>query len=99
MLWNNKLYINQPKCEFVAHKVHFVGFVISVARICTNPQKVEVIKSWPTPNIFEIHSCQRFANFYRRFIQDFNSLATPLMKSLKAKSFKWGLDQENNFNN
>ncbi|KAL5544602.1 hypothetical protein UlMin_008386 [Ulmus minor] len=39
------------------------------------------------------------ASFYRRFVRDFSSLATPLTEVIKKNvSFKWGKEQEKAFN-
>ena len=44
-----------------------------------DPEKVEAVMSWERPkSVFEIRSFLRLAGYYRRFIEDFSRLATPM---------------------
>ncbi len=54
--------------------------------------KVTAIRDWPIPTSFEEFQCfLGFANFYRRFIQNYSSIASPLtnLLRLKPKSLSW----------
>jgi hypothetical protein len=54
-----------------------------------DPGKVAAVKDWPTPTILkEVHAFIGFANFYRRIIQDFTTLARPL-HDLTKKDVPW----------
>ena len=47
--------------------------------------KVETIRNWEPPNTFkEIQVFLDFANFYRRFIYKYSSIAAPLTNLLKG---------------
>lgn len=57
-------------------------------------QKVNAIKEWPTPKtVKEVQSFLGFANFYRRFILDYSSVARPL-HDLTHKDKKWLWDNK-----
>jgi hypothetical protein len=57
---------------------------------------VEVVKNWPTPqNVTDVHRFLRLANYFRKFIQGFSSLAAPLTKLSSSKSaWTWGKEQD-----
>ncbi|KAI0991938.1 hypothetical protein K3495_g16249 [Podosphaera aphanis] len=64
-----------------------------------DPTKLQIIKDWPRPkNVKEIQRFIGFANFYRRFINKFSSLVSPLTNLMKKGSpFDWGPSQETAF--
>ena len=52
-------------------------------------EKVEAIMSWERPrSIFEIRSFLVLAGYYRRFIEDFSRLASPMTR-LTRKEVKY----------
>ncbi|XP_060786982.1 alpha-2-macroglobulin-like [Neoarius graeffei] len=77
-LLKNNLFVKTEKCEFHVPKVSFLGYV-SEGRILMDPKKVEAVQDWPVPNtIKETQRFLGFANFYRRFIHNFSSIAAPI---------------------
>ncbi|XP_044074599.1 uncharacterized mitochondrial protein AtMg00860-like [Siniperca chuatsi] len=63
--------------------------------------KVEAIRNWPTPTtIKELPRFLSFSNFYRRFIQDYSTIAHPLTNLLhnKPKSLSWSHTANEAFN-
>jgi hypothetical protein len=59
--------------------VQFLGHVISDQGIQVDPAKVEAIMNWEQPTTAtEIRRFLGLAGYYRRFIQDFSKIATPL---------------------
>ena len=46
-----------------------------------DPKKVKVILKWERPiNVTEIHSFLRLVGYYRKFIEGFLTIATPLTR-------------------
>ena len=58
-----------------------------------------LIQEWPTPkNVGEVRSFHGLASFYRRFVPNFSTLASPLNELVKKDvSFNWGEKQESAF--
>lgn len=89
-LRESKLFLNKGKCDFMADKVYFLGYVISKKGVQTDPRKVKAIQEWPTPkSIQEVRSFVRLANFYRRFIKTFSTIISPLT-DCQTRSFCLG---------
>jgi hypothetical protein len=60
-----KLLINMKKSSFMKTELVYLGFVISTNELTMDPDKVEVIKNWPSPkNVFEVRSFHGLASFY-----------------------------------
>uniref|UniRef100_A0A2N9H7E7 RNA-directed DNA polymerase n=1 Tax=Fagus sylvatica TaxID=28930 RepID=A0A2N9H7E7_FAGSY len=100
ILRKEKLFANLKKCTFCTDKLVFLGFVVSKRGIEVDEEKVKAIQEWPTPTtISQVRSFHGLASFYRRFVRDFSSLASPLTEVIKKNvPFKWGKEQEKAFN-
>ena len=83
--------VKLPKCHFLFDKVLYLGFVVSGKGVSTDPRKVEVIRSCRPPvERSELHSFVGLASYYRRFIQNFASIAHPLTHMLSPSvTFDW----------
>ena len=85
------MYAKFSKWEFWLTGVRFLGHIMSASRVSVDPEKVETVMSWERPkSVFEIRSFLGLAGYYRRFIEDFSRLATPMMKlTRKEVKFEW----------
>jgi len=82
------------KCIWRTKEVEFLGYVLSWDGVKMAQDKVEVVLRWKTPrSLTEVQSFLGFANFYRRFIQDYSLVAWPLME-LTKKTEKWVWNSE-----
>ena len=80
-LREHQLYTKCSKCEFWLTEVRFLGHVVSASDVSVELEKVEAVMSWERPkSIFEIHSFLGLVGYYKRFIEDFSQLATPIMR-------------------
>jgi len=71
--------INPAKCVFAASTLTFLGHVVDAQGLRPNPDSVDVIRRWPTPNTKK--ELQRFLgslNFYHRFVQGAANVQAPL---------------------
>ena len=64
-----------------------------------DPEKVEAIMSWERPKlVFEIRSFLGLAGYYRRFIENFSRLATPMTRLTRNEvKFEWNNSCEKAF--
>lgn len=64
-----------------------------------DPQKIAAVKDWPRPTTpTEIRSFLGLAGYYRRFVEGFSTLASPLTKlTQKAVKFQWSDACEKSF--
>lgn len=75
-LLKNRLFIKGEKCEFHVSTVTFLGYIIDRGNLRPDPAKVKAVVEWPKPpNLLQLQRFLGFANFYRRFIQDFSRVA------------------------
>ena len=86
-----QLYAKFNKFQFWLDKVAFLGHVISTKGVSVDPQKIEAIVNWKPPtNVSEVRSFFRLAGYYRKFVDGFSKIATPLTNlSKKDKKFDW----------
>jgi hypothetical protein len=94
-----KLFANPKKCSFCTDHVVFLGFVVSAKGIEVDESKVKAIKDWPSPtNVSQVRSFHGLVGFYRRFVRDFSTIASPLNElTKKGVDSKWENSQEEAF--
>ena len=99
-LLKNQLYVKAEKSEFHVQTVSFLGFIVSPGKVEMDPAKVSTVADWPTPDSRKkLQQFLGFANFYRRFIRGFSSIATPLHVLTSPRvQFVWSPEAANSFN-
>ncbi|KAI3734185.1 hypothetical protein L6452_13649 [Arctium lappa] len=99
LLRGEKLYAKFSKCEFWLKEVQFLGHVVSKDGIQLDPAKIEAIKGWEAlKSPSEVTSFLGLAGYYRKFIQDFSRIATPLTAlTRKNVKFIWAEAQKEAF--
>ncbi|XDV49296.1 hypothetical protein PO909_018576 [Leuciscus waleckii] len=91
-LREHHLYLKLEKCEFHTPSIQFLGYIIDQQGIQMDQRKVDTIHNWPQPvTIKELQHFLGFANFYRRFIQNYSLLSSPLTSLLRNQpmSMSW----------
>ena len=99
VLLQHKLYAKVEKCEFHKDQMTFVGYLVSQEGIGMDPAKVSAVLDWTTPRtVKEVQSYLGFANFYRKFINNYSALTTPLTSlTRKTAKFVWSPAAEEAF--
>ena len=85
------LKLKARKCHFCRTEVLYLGHIVGKDGIKPNPDKIAIIQNYPVPrDCSEIRSFVALVSYYRRFIKNFASIATPLNYLLKkGVKFVW----------
>ena len=91
--------LKPKKCELFTQEILYLGFRVNGEGVKPDPGKIEAVANWPPPsNVTDVRAFLGFANYHRRFIQDFSQLAKPLqLLTNKGQSFIWKIDQQRAF--
>ncbi|GBG60189.1 hypothetical protein CBR_g3433 [Chara braunii] len=86
--------INAKKCKWVKTQVLYLGHVLDGDGIKPEDSKIAAIRDWPTPRtLTELWSFLGLANYYRKFVRNFSTIAAPLRRLLKKEAiWKWDKD-------
>jgi len=72
-------YEKLSKCEFWLDEVQFLAHVISIQSIEEDPAKIETMVKWEIPQIvIEVQSFLGLTSYYRRFVEGFSKIVSPL---------------------
>jgi len=84
------LSLSPKKCEFLMTEGTVLGHTISRQGLQVDPNKISIIQKVPPPQkVRDVQSFLGLARYYRRFIKDFNRLASPFFGLLgKDVEFK-----------
>ena len=95
----NGLHLKPEKCEFHRTEVGYLGLIISQDGIKMDPKKVEAITKWESPmNLHDVRAFLGFANFYRRFIDNYSAIVAPMVRlTKKGAPFVWDASCEDAF--
>ena len=98
-LEENDLYMKPEKCKWKVREVEFLGVVIGPEGIKMEKEKVKGVLEWPTPKcVKDVQKFLGLANYYRRFIEGFTTVARPLHDLVKKdKKWEWTEKEEKTF--
>ena len=78
------LKLQLEKCEFLKHKVSYLGHVLSEEGLNSDPRKIEAVKLFPQPkNMKNVRQFLGLSGYYHRFIKNFAQIAKPLTRLLQ----------------
>ncbi|XP_010424225.1 PREDICTED: uncharacterized protein LOC104709283 [Camelina sativa] len=99
LMEENQLFAKRSKCSFVADKVEYLGHYIEGRGVSTDPSKIAAVADWPIPgSLKQLRGFLGLAGYYRRFIQNFGTIARPLTALTKKDAFVWSDEAQQAFN-
>jgi len=95
----NDLYVKPEKCKWKVREIEFLGVVIGPEGIKMEEGKVKGVLEWPMPQcVKDVQKFLGLANYYRRFIEGFATVARPLHDLVKKdKKWEWTEREEKAF--
>lgn len=93
------LRLSKEKCRFCRSELRYLGYIVNDSGLHVDPEKVEAMMKVPTPkNVKEVRQFLGVVSWYRRFVENFATLVSPLTSLLKKnRKFIWDSDCENAF--
>ena len=93
------LTINLPKCEFGQAQITYLGHVVGRGKISPKECNVEAISKFERPTTRkEIKRFLGMAGFYRKFVENFSTIAEPITRLLKKDTrFNWTSQCQDSF--
>nr|GEW15858.1 Ty3/gypsy retrotransposon protein [Tanacetum cinerariifolium] len=89
-LASNHYYAKRSKCVFAEERVQYLGHVISGDGVSVDNDKIRAIFEWQTPNsVSKLHGFLGLTGYYRWFVRNYATVATPLTDLLQGKKFSW----------
>lgn len=78
-LRSGKLTVKLRKCQLGMEECRYLGHVVGNGKVRPGMDKLEAVKTFPTPQTKkEVRGFLGLTGYYRRFIPDYSSIATPL---------------------
>ena len=98
------LTVNFEKCEFFKSSLKYLGYVVDSEGLRTDPDKISSMINYPRPtNTTEIKRFIGMTSWYRKFINHFSTLVSPINDLIKGRKkgqkITWTPEAENSFIN
>jgi len=92
-LWAHHLHLKRSKCSFGASFVAYLGHIIAEGGVAMDADKVAAVAAWPPSRSARgLHGFLGRADYYRKSIRDFGTIAASLTCLLRRDAFAWDDD-------
>jgi len=90
VLRQHSLFVKKSKCISGVKEVEYLGHVIFLQGVATDPSKIFVVRDWPAPaTMKQLRGFLRLTTYYRRFVKGYGQISKPLTELLKKNAFRW----------
>src|SRR5487761_1770368 len=98
-LEQHDLFLKPQKCTFKQPSIEFLGVTVDQGTVQMDNKKIEKVQNWPVPtSVTEVRKFLGFTGYYRYFIQNYSSIARPLLDlTQKATPWHWEDRQQDAF--
>lgn len=93
------LQINWKKSLFLQAETTYLGYIIGGGNLRVSPEKISAIQRYPRPkNVKDVRSFLGMCGWFRRWIEGYARITTPLTSLLKKNvRFQWSDEAEASF--
>lgn len=82
--------LRRSKCVFAQSQLNYLGHIISAQGVAPDPDKIAAMLAWPVPTSpTALCGFLGLTGFYRKFIQGYALVASPLSNLLRKDQFQW----------
>lgn len=90
LMRKHQFFAKASKCAFGVQQIEYLGHIVSVNGVATDPEKIAAMVNWPTPkSLKELRGFLGLTGYYRRFIKAYGQTAKPLTKLLQSEKLSW----------
>lgn len=88
VLRKEQFFAKLSKCSFGQSKVEYLGHIITVEGVSTDPSKIEAMTNWPRDkSLRALRGFWGLSSYYKRFVRSYGVISRPLTNLLKKNSF------------
>jgi hypothetical protein len=100
LLEQHQFFLKPQKCSFAQTQIGYLGHIVMAGTVSPDPYKVKAIMEWPRPTSLKtLRGFLGLAGYYRKFVRNYASIASPLTSLLKKDDFLWSEEATNAFEN